>query len=105
MRTKEKLTKALIEANAPTVMIEKAERGRYDDFESTSETPIRDLVEDCRCCSRNHALQLVAERAIKGEFDATKEESEEWARRMETEDPEVYTIMKKMGMAPPKKKE
>ena len=77
MKTKEKLAKALTEANAPQEMIAAAISGRYDDFESHSATPIVDLVHDC-----HHAgLTDIADRAMNGDFDATKEESEAWFER------------------------
>jgi hypothetical protein len=47
-------------------MIDDASRGRYDDFESDSATPIMDLVRD----SRAAGLDDIAQRAINGEFDA-----------------------------------
>jgi hypothetical protein len=50
--------------------------GCYDDFKSESPTPIADLVRDCRA----NGLPDIAERAIAGEFDATREESQAWAR-------------------------
>ena len=48
MRTKEKLASALTVANAPLAMIEDSLKGKYDDFESDSPTPIVDLVKDCK---------------------------------------------------------
>lgn len=66
MNAKEKLAAALTEAGAPPRMIVDAQRGRYDDFESESATPIMDLVRDCRAAGLNH----IAERAKQGEFDA-----------------------------------
>jgi len=69
-----KLARALITAEAPDEMIGKAVTGFYDDFKSQRADNIVALVED----ARRAGLDSIAERAIDGEFDATKEESEEW---------------------------
>jgi hypothetical protein len=66
MSAKEKLTEALMRANAPVEMVKDASRGRYDDFESDSATPIMDLVRD----SRAAGLDDIAQRAMNGDFDA-----------------------------------
>jgi hypothetical protein len=65
MNVKARLAQALMEANAPAVMIDDATRGRYADFESDSATPIMDLVRDCRRLGLNE----IATRAMDGEFD------------------------------------
>lgn len=77
MTTKERLAAALIEANAPQSMVQKARVGYYDDFESTIATPIVALVHDCRAAGLND----LAARAVGGDFDASKEESEAWFER------------------------
>ena len=77
MTTKDKLFHALVEAHAPSYMLEKARHGDYDDFESESATPIYDLVSDLR---RAHLPELMG-RAMDGEFDATKEEAEAWFKK------------------------
>lgn len=77
MKTKEKLASALTVANAPLAMIEDALKGKYDDFESDSPTPIVDLVKDCKM----FGLEDMAKRAMNGEFDGTKEESQAWFER------------------------
>ena len=74
MSTKENLTTALTEANAPDWLIKNASNGHYDDFESEITSPITTLVDDCRRAGLNE----IAKRAINGEFDATAEESEAW---------------------------
>lgn len=74
MKTKERLVKALLEAGAPEAMITLAERGHYDDFETTIETPIVRLVTHCK----QNGLDDLATRAMNGEFDASKEEGEAW---------------------------
>lgn len=77
MSTKERLAKALETNNAPNWMIANARNGVYDDFESLSATPIGLLVADCR----KFGLNELAQRAIDGEFDSTKEEADAWYRR------------------------
>lgn len=62
----ERLTSALQEAGAPAEMIEKAKAGAYDDWESDSDTPIRDLVRDAELAG----LADIVKRAKAGEFDA-----------------------------------
>lgn len=53
-----------------------AGRGYYSDFNSPLDTPCIQLVADLR----EQGLHELAQRAIDGEFDATKEESDEWAK-------------------------
>lgn len=79
--TKERLASALEERKNPRLaaMIRKARAGEYDDYLSDSATPINDLVRDLR---QNGEHEL-AERAIVGEFDGTKEEAEAWANSPE----------------------
>jgi len=74
MKTKERLTQALAESSAPEWMIKNAINGQYDDFESQHPTPISLLVADCRA----NGLDAIAARAIDGDFDASKEESDAW---------------------------
>lgn len=78
-RSTDKLVAALREAGASAPLIAQAESGAFHDYESQSATPIVDLVQECR----RHGLEDIAQRAIAGEFDATKEESDEWARSAE----------------------
>jgi hypothetical protein len=74
VKTTERLANALREAGAPADMVIRAEGGYYDDFRSPLATPCIQLVND----ARRHGLADIAQRAINGEFDATKEESDEW---------------------------
>jgi len=74
MFTKDRLTQDLEKVGAPTKMIEWARNGFYDDFESPVATPIMRLVEDCE----ENGLENIALAALNGEYDATKEEAEEW---------------------------
>lgn len=77
MTTKERLATELEKAGAPEWMIKNARNGQYDDFESGHAAPITRLVEDA------HSVRLhdIAARAVDGEFDSTKEESEAWFER------------------------
>lgn len=77
MSTKERLATELEIANAPGWMIKNARNGQYDDFESSSPTPISQLVSDCR----QAGLTELARRAMDGEYDSTKEESKAWYER------------------------
>lgn len=73
--TTERLAQALEAANAPKAMVTAARAGCYDDFQSESPTPIMDLVRDAKAAG----LHGIARRAMDGDFDATREESEAWA--------------------------
>lgn len=73
--TTEKLVAALREAGASQAMIANAEAAQYDDYLSDSAFPIMDLV----VAARAEGLGQIVDRAINGDFDATKEESDAWA--------------------------
>lgn len=73
--TKERLALVLEGIGQPGMAAE-ARRGRYDDFESDSATPIMDLVRDLHAVGHHD----IARRAIEGEWDATSEEADAWAR-------------------------
>ena len=74
--TSEKLAQALEVAGAPQEMIDKARAFYYDDYKSELAMPTVQLVIDAKA----HNLSEIAERAINGDFDGTKEESDEWAK-------------------------
>jgi hypothetical protein len=87
-----KLAKALSEIPAiPKQMISDALDGRYHDFLSPLDFPEIQLVQDLRAVAANRSLPRsarqeigkMAQRVIDGEFDASKEESDEWARSPE----------------------
>lgn len=63
-------------------MADKAATGYYDDFLSPLAAPINQLVADLSAIG-TPATKALAERAIAGEFDATKEESDAWAKSPE----------------------
>mgnify|MGYP001613988739 CR=1 FL=1 len=75
MTTNARLAQALEAANAPKAMVTAARAGCYGDFTTESATPIMDLVRD----AQRAGLPAIARRAMDGEFDATREESEAWA--------------------------
>ena len=77
MSTKNKLIEALKAVGAPGTMIQRAERGLYDDYESPLATPIRALVLDAQTAG----LEDIAQRAMNGEFDSTQEEGEAWLKK------------------------
>jgi hypothetical protein len=74
--TAEYLAAALRSAGAPDDMIDKARDGYYDDYRSPLATPITQLVGD----AVSFGLAEIAERARRGDFDATREEADAWAR-------------------------
>ncbi len=90
--TTEKLARALLRANAPDAMIDRARKGIYDDYKSPLATPIIALVSD----AREHGLAEIAERAIAGEFEAQKWEGDAWMRS-----PEGQEIVNKPGSSTP----
>ena len=79
--TTEKLARALEAEKDPRLeqMIERARAGYYDDYKSELTFPIRTLVEDLGDLGKWDLVR----RAMAGEFDATREESDEWARSPE----------------------
>ncbi len=72
-RTKERLAQVL-HAVGLFDMERKVRAGEYDDYESPNATPIINLVSELRQTGRND----LAQRAMNGEWDGTKEEADEW---------------------------
>ena len=86
MHTKDKLAAELRKAGLGDMAI-KAAQGYYHDFLSPLATPELQLLEDleaagCKPAFRAAALDLIV-RHKRGEFDASKEESDEWAASAE----------------------
>jgi len=77
MKTKEKLVIDLLNAQAPVTMIEAARDGAYDDCETDSATPINDLIND----ALSAGLGVIVAGALRGDYDATREEWDEWFKR------------------------
>lgn len=74
-RSTDRLVQALRVAGAPAHLVQLALADAFHDFGSASATPITDLVRECR----RHGLDDIAQRAMAGEFDATREEADAWA--------------------------
>ncbi len=85
MRTRDKLASELrkIGTNSPAdkaakyeAFAKRAETGEFDDYADTHVCPITQLYNELMA----GGLRTFASRVANGEFDATKEESDEWAR-------------------------
>lgn len=57
-------------------LADRAATGEFTDYADTHACPITELHRLCR----QYGLHSLADRVASGEFDATKEESDEWAR-------------------------
>lgn len=79
----ERLAEAMIEAGCPAEMIQLARDGYYDDYKSPEATPCINLVNALT------AYPELRKRAMLGEFDAAKWESDIWAKS-----PEGQAVMK-----------
>jgi hypothetical protein len=79
-----KLAAALREAGLDE-LAKRAERGYYNDFFSPLDMPALVLAADLAKAGSKEALAL-RERHMAGEFDASKEESDEWAQGPEGQD-------------------
>lgn len=77
MHTKDKLAAELEKAGLRDMAL-KARDGYYHDFLSPLATPCVQLAADLLQVGTPEALAL-RDRHLDGEFDATKEESDEWA--------------------------
>ena len=90
--TTAKLARALSEIpGTPRGMIERAIAGYYHDFLSPLDFPEIQLVADLRSLARHPAtprdsrplLRALAQQVIDGEFDASPDESDAWAKSPE----------------------
>lgn len=81
-------------ADAYWYLAERAKTGEFDDY---SDVHICGPTELHRLCLEA-GLDRFARRVASGEFDATLEESEEWARSQT--DPETVAMMDAMGIGP-----
>ena len=75
--TKDKLADALMQIGLMNMSLQ-ARGGYYHDFLSPLDTPEIQLMNDLAKVGTPEAMAL-RQRVINGEFDASKEESEEWA--------------------------
>ena len=57
-------------------LADRAATGEFTDYADTRACPITELHRLCR----QYGLHAIAERVANGDFDATKEESDEWAK-------------------------
>lgn len=78
MHTKDFLAQELERAGLPK-MAAKARTGYYHDFLSPLPAPCMQLLSDLEMVGTPEAAALIA-RHLDGEFDASLEESSEWAR-------------------------
>lgn len=78
------------------VLAKRAETGEFDDYSDAHVCGPTALHQILRA-SGKHSF---AARVASGEFDATFEESEEWARSQT--DPEILALMDAMGLGPRK---
>lgn len=108
MRTKDRLAAALREqaktakggkAEAYNALATRAETGEFDDY---ADVHVCGPTELHRLCIQA-GLDAFARRVAKGEFDASPEESEEWARSQT--DPQVIAMMQAMGIGPDRSKD
>lgn len=81
MHTKDFLAQELRAAGLDD-MAEKAATGWYHDFLSPLDLPCQQLEADLRAVG-TPAAEALRKRHINGEFDASSEESEEWAKSEE----------------------
>lgn len=72
----ERLALALEEAGAPAYMVSLARDDHYHDFKSPLPMPNHQLLAD----AREHGLTTIAAGVMDGTWDATKEESDAWAK-------------------------
>lgn len=104
MRTKDRLAAALREqaettrdpdkAAAYLTLAARAETGEFDDY---ADVHVCGPTELHRLCKKA-GLDAFARRVAAGEFDATAEESEEWARSQT--DPQMVALMNSLGLGP-----
>jgi hypothetical protein len=88
--TKDMLAAALREVGLDK-MADAAATGYYHDFLSPLDLPEMQLVQDLAVAARNNASRAAAisalrQRVINGEFDASAEESDEWAASADGQD-------------------
>jgi hypothetical protein len=82
LATTERLARALEAKGDPRLrlLVERARQGYYDDYKSELDFPLNQLVADLNEIGGHSDL---VQRAIHGDFDATREEAREWANTPE----------------------
>ena len=95
MRTRDRLAAELRKVAAQSshhaeyeAFAKRAETGEFDDYSDTYDCPITQLYTELMAAG----LKKFASRVANGEFDATIEDSDEWARG-----PEAQAIAKKLS--------
>lgn len=63
-------------------LADRAASGEFTDYADTHACPITELHRLCR----QYGLHSIADRVANGDFDATKEESDEWAKSSSGQD-------------------
>jgi hypothetical protein len=108
-KTSETLALAL-EAIGLTTLAAKARTDEYHDYLSPHALPdlmlVTDLLlaaQDCEDGSTKMSILLLRQRAISGDFDASREESDEWARS--PDGVETFTELFMLGDFPKKEGE
>lgn len=81
MHTKDILATELVKALLPEMAM-KASTGYYHDFLSPLDAPCLELAADLAKSGTPATLALLR-RHLNGEFDATKEESDDWAESLD----------------------
>lgn len=89
------LVEDLERAGAPRWLTDDAKALAFHDYRSKSATPLIDLYRKCR----QLGLHEVAENVKKGKYDATKEESDDWAKNTE-EGREAEATLRSLGLIP-----
>jgi hypothetical protein len=80
-------------------LADRAETGEFDDYGDVHVCGPTALYNELQ----RHGLTKFAKRVADGEFDASLDESEAWARSQT--DPEVIGLMEAMGIAPDRSKD
>jgi hypothetical protein len=81
------------------VLADRAETGEFDDY---ADVHVCGPTELHRILT-SHGMTKFASRVANGEFDATDDESDEWARSQK--DPETIAIMLALGIGPDRSKD
>lgn len=87
--------------NAATyeALAQRAETGEFDDYADVHVCGPTALYHELM----RHGFTKFAARVAGGEFDASEDESEEWARAQT--DPQIIAMMEAMGIAPDRSKD
>jgi hypothetical protein len=84
VKTSERLAERLEKVGLLELAV-RARKGDFSDYESTSATPKLDLIRELWKYPFPEA-RAIRQQVIDGEFDETREESEEWAKTPEAQE-------------------